>query len=55
MFSDNAIPWAMVIIGGAALLFAALLYGWLKTRKADKQLDPTTPSDDPSKGMTGHD
>ena len=51
----EAFPWGLVIVGGPVLLFVIGFGAWLRSRKADDQLDPTTPSDDPSKGMTGHD
>jgi hypothetical protein len=51
----EAFPWALVTVGGPILLFAVAIWAWLRSRKADDQLDPDTPSDDPSKGMTGHD
>ncbi|HYG27191.1 MAG TPA: hypothetical protein VD906_09810 [Caulobacteraceae bacterium] len=36
---------------GAFILFAVLIYGWLQARRRNDQIDPGTPSDDPSKGM----
>lgn len=49
-----AAPWALVIIGGPLILGAALAWVKLRSAKAPDK-DPATPSDDPSKGMTGHD
>lgn len=46
--------WGCVIIGGPVLLGAALVWAKLRAGKANKNMDPSTPSDDPSKGMTGH-
>lgn len=51
----EAFPWGLVIVGGPILLFAVFMWAWLRSRKADDQIDPDVPSDDPSKGMTGHD
>lgn len=51
----EAFPWGVVIVGGPLLLFVALFVNWLRTRKANDRLDPNTPADDPSKGMSGHD
>jgi hypothetical protein len=49
-----ALPWALVIVGGPVLLGLVLVWVKLKSaRSADP--DPNTPSDDPSKGMQGHD
>jgi hypothetical protein len=47
--------WAFIIIGGPAVLAGAL--AWAKFRSAPRTRadDPTTASDDPSKGMPGHD
>lgn len=36
---------------GAFILLALLVYGWMQSRKKDDQIDPATPSSDPSKGM----
>lgn len=50
----EAWPWGLVIIGGPILLGVVL--AWVKLRSAKApDTDPGTPSDDPSKGMTGHD
>lgn len=50
----EASPWAFVLIAGPVILGLAL--AWTKLRSAKgPDSDPTTPSDDPSKGMTGHD
>ena len=43
--------WAFVIIGGPLLLALAFVFGRSRSRKADQREDPTTPSDDPAKGM----
>ena len=51
----EAFPWSLVVVGGPLLLGVVGFWAWLRSRKADDQLDPDTPSDDPSKGMTGHD
>lgn len=52
---DNLSPlWAMMIIGGPILLFAALMWAKLRTGAKTRRDDPRTPSDDPAKGMTGH-
>lgn len=51
----EAFPWGLVIVGGPILLFAVAFWAWMRSRKADSRIDPNTPSDDPSKGMTGHD
>ncbi|HEY0102692.1 MAG TPA: hypothetical protein VGB60_04420 [Brevundimonas sp.] len=55
MDPDNAIPWGFVIIGGPVLLGLALAWAKLRNRGVNRDTDPGTPSDDPSKGMTGHD
>ncbi|MBF0666203.1 MAG: hypothetical protein IR159_11820 [Brevundimonas sp.] len=47
----DAFPWGVVIIGGPILLGAALVWAKLRSAKADRQADPDTPADDPSKGM----
>ncbi len=47
--------WGFVIIGGPILLFAVLLFARLRSGKRADEIDPDTPSDDPSKGMPGHD
>lgn len=44
-------PWALVIIGGPILLGLAFAWAQLRSSKRDKQIDPNTPGDDPSKGM----
>lgn len=46
-----ASPWLLVVIGGAIVLGAVLAYGQMQSRKRDREVDPHTPSDDPSKGM----
>ena len=51
----EAWPWGVVIIGGPILLFAALAWARFRTAGKTRDEDPGTPSDDPSKGMTGHD
>jgi hypothetical protein len=52
---ETAFPWAIAIVGGPLVLFVVLFWVWLRSRKVDDRSDPDTPSDDPSKGMTGHD
>lgn len=52
---SDTFPWAIVIIGGPILLGLLLAWTSLRTRRREKRIDPTTPSDDPSQGMTGHD
>ena len=47
--------WGVVIIGGPILLFVALMFAKLRNAPKTRRDDPDTPSDDPSKGMTGHD
>lgn len=47
--------WGFVIIGGPILLGLALLWARWRSSRAEKVVDPETPSDDPSKGMIGHD
>jgi len=47
--------WGLVIIGGPVLLLIALIVGKSRAGKRADQVDPGTPSDDPSKGMPGHD
>lgn len=51
----ESFPWGAVIVVGPILLIGALAYGYLKSAKQDREIDPHTPGDDPSKGMTGHD
>lgn len=48
-------PWLIVIVGGPLIL--GVLFAWAKLRNGgvNRRIDPDTPSDDPSKGMTGHD
>lgn len=50
----ETIPWAWVIVAGPVILGAVLFRAMMRSRKSDRQRDPSTPSDDPSKGMTGH-
>ncbi|CAN5306023.1 hypothetical protein BH10PSE1_BH10PSE1_13490 [soil metagenome] len=47
--------WGIVIIGGPLVLVAALAWAKFRTGPKTRDDDPATPSDDPSKGMTGHD
>lgn len=47
--------WAFVVIAGPLLLLAALLWAKARGVRRNQDLDPETPLDDPSKGMTGHD
>ncbi|MFN4040276.1 MAG: hypothetical protein ACK4I0_01275 [Brevundimonas sp.] len=51
----NAFPWGAVVIGGPILLLVVLFWARQRTRSYEKKIDPDTPSDDPSQGMTGHD
>lgn len=48
-------PWGFVIIGGPILLGLAVAWAYFRSAKRDARIDPDTPGDDPSKGMTGHD
>jgi len=48
-------PWGFVIIGGPILLGLAIAWAYFRSAKRDAKIDPNTPGDDPSKGMTGHD
>ncbi len=52
---SDTFPWAFVIIGGPVLLGLLLAWATVRTGRRNKRIDPTTPSDDPSQGMTGHD
>lgn len=45
------IPWAIVVIGGFIILGCALAWGYFQSAKHDRDVDPDTPGDDPSKGM----
>lgn len=47
----DAFPWAFVIIGGPVLLGLALAWAQFRSSRRDKEIDPNTPGDDPSKGM----
>lgn len=47
--------WGVIIIGGPLALLAALIWVKFQTAKPTQAEDPDTASDDPSKGMTGHD
>ena len=51
----EAAPWGLVLIGGPVLLAGALAWAKFRNRSVNRDLDPDTPADDPSKGMTGHD
>jgi len=51
----EAFPWGFVIIGGPILLGVAFAWAYFRSAKRDRQIDPNTPADDPSKGMVGHD
>jgi uncharacterized membrane protein len=53
--SDGSWLWGLVIVGGPALLLVAIIVNKLRTRGVSRAIDPTTPSDDPSKGISGHD
>lgn len=48
---------ALVVLGIIAvfIVLGAIIWARLRTRKGTQVVDPQTPSDDPSKGMTGHD
>jgi hypothetical protein len=48
-------PWLLVLVGGPLIL--GVLFAWAKIRNSgvNRRNDPNTPSDDPSKGMPGHD
>jgi hypothetical protein len=48
-------PWLFVLVGGPLIL--GVLFAWAKLRNSgvERRSDPNTPSDDPSKGMPGHD
>jgi len=52
---DVTAIWGLVIIGGPLILVTALVWARLRTGSKNRQDDPGTPADDPSKGMTGHD
>lgn len=47
--------WALVVVAGPVILLAALAWAKLRTSRTTRDGDPDTPSDDPSKGMIGHD
>jgi hypothetical protein len=47
----EAAPWAFVIIGGPILIGLVLAWSRLRAGKTNRQIDPNTPGDDPSKGM----
>lgn len=49
------ILWGLVIVGGPLLLLGALIFAKVQSGKRAKVVDPETASDDPSKGMPGHD
>lgn len=44
-------PWALAVIGGPVFLGLAFAWAQFRSAKRDKQIDPDTPGDDPSKGM----
>lgn len=52
---SDTFPWAFVIVGGPVLLGLLLVWMAVQTGRRNKRIDPSTPSDDPSQGMTGHD
>ena len=45
--------WSIAVVGGPILLGLALLWGYLQSRKREKEIDPLRSSDDPSQGMKG--
>ncbi|MBA4808484.1 hypothetical protein [Brevundimonas sp.] len=47
----DTFPWAFVVVGGPLLLVAVIAWGYFRSAKRDRQIDPDTPGDDPSKGM----
>lgn len=47
----ETLPWAVVIIGGPLLLLVLIVRAYLRSAKRDREIDPDTPGDDPSKGM----
>jgi hypothetical protein len=49
------ILWGLVIVGGPLLLLGALIFAKVQSGRRAKDIDPGTPSDDPSRGMPGHD
>lgn len=51
----DSFPWGFVIVGGPIVLVAVLAWARLRTAARERRIDPLTPSDDPAKGMTGHD
>lgn len=51
----DAFPWGFVVVGGPIILGLAIAWAYFRSAKRDRRIDPETPSDDPSKGMTGHD
>lgn len=51
----GAIPWSMVVVGGPIILGLILAFVAWRNAQRNRRVDPTTPGDDPSKGMPGHD
>lgn len=47
----DAWPWGLVIIGGPIVIGLVLFWAQARSRKAEAEIDPDTPADDPSKGM----
>ena len=48
-------PWLVVVALGPLALLIVFIWARVRTGKRNDRLDPNTPSDDPSKGMPGHD
>lgn len=51
MESVQALPWLFAVAGGALILGVVIAWGQIQAAKRDRQIDPNTPGDDPSKGM----
>lgn len=47
----NTAPWLFVVFGGVVLLGLALAYAQVQSRRRNREVDPDTPDDDPSKGL----
>jgi hypothetical protein len=48
-------PWLAVVVLGPLALLILFIWARVRTGRRNDDLDPDTPSDDPSKGMPGHD